>query len=88
MVPLIIIGILICVSVCITAFVGRKSSCDFDNGVIMGGSMAILIAAELYLFVNIIEPKPSALDVYRGKTELEITSVNGIPTDTIVVFKN
>ncbi len=31
---------------------------------------------------------PTALDVYRGNTELKITSVNGIPTDTIVVFKN
>lgn len=30
---------------------------------------------------------PSALDVYRGKTELRITSVNGVPTDTIVVYK-
>ena len=28
------------------------------------------------------------LDVYRGNTELEITSVNGVPTDTVVVFKN
>lgn len=31
--------------------------------------------------------KPTPLDVYRGNTELKITSVNGIPTDTIVVFK-
>lgn len=30
---------------------------------------------------------PSAIDVYRGKTELIITSVNGVPTDTIVVYK-
>lgn len=32
--------------------------------------------------------EPSALDVYRGNTELEITLVNGVPTDTVVVFKN
>ena len=32
--------------------------------------------------------KPTALDVYRGNTELKITSVNGLPTDTVVVFKN
>ena len=30
---------------------------------------------------------PTALDVYRNKTELQITSVNGVPTDTVVVFK-
>lgn len=35
-----------------------------------------------------INPKPTALDVYRGNTELRITSVNGVPTDTVVVFKN
>ena len=30
---------------------------------------------------------PQAIDVYRGKTELEITSVNGVPQDTVVVWK-
>lgn len=29
----------------------------------------------------------SALDVYLGNTELEITSVNGMSIDTVVVFK-
>lgn len=38
--------------------------------------------------INTVEFKPTALDVYRGNTELKITSVNGIPTDTVVVFKN
>ena len=84
----IIIGILICVSVIWTAFEGRNSSCDFDTGVIMGGSIAILMAIEVCLLADIIgEPKPSAIDVYRGNTELEITSVNGTPIDSVVVFK-
>ena len=30
---------------------------------------------------------PSAIDVYRGKTTLEITYKGGIPIDTVVVFK-
>lgn len=34
-----------------------------------------------------VDDEPTALDVYRGKTELKITSVNDIPTDTIVVYK-
>jgi hypothetical protein len=38
--------------------------------------------------INTIESRPTALDVYRGNTELRITSVNGVPTDTVVVFKN
>ena len=31
--------------------------------------------------------KPQAIDVYRGKTTLEITYKDSIPVDTIVVFK-
>ena len=88
MIGVIIVGILICVLVILTAFVGRNSSLDFDNGVVMGGGVVILMVLEAILLADIIgKPKPSALDVYRGNTELEITSVNGIPTDTIVVFK-
>ena len=88
MIEVIILGILICVSVILTAFKGRNSSCDFDTGVIMGGGVAILMTIEVYLLADIIgEPKPSAIDVYRGHTELEITSVNGVPIDTVVVFK-
>lgn len=30
---------------------------------------------------------PTALDVYRGNTELEIHSVNGVPTDTVIIYK-
>ena len=88
MIEVIIIGILLCVSVILTAFKGRNSSCDFDTGVIMGGGIAILMTIEVYLLADIMgKHKPSALDVYRGHTELEITSVNGVPADTVVVFK-
>lgn len=51
------------------------------------------VATAFLIFISIILIKvesvkyPTALDVYRGNTELEITSVNGVPTDTIVVFK-
>lgn len=30
---------------------------------------------------------PSAIDVYRDKTTLQVTYKNNIPTDTIVVYK-
>lgn len=30
---------------------------------------------------------PQAIDVYRGNTSLEITYRDGIPVDTVVVFK-
>lgn len=85
----IIVGIIICVLVILTAFKGRNSSCDFDTGVIMGGVIATLMTIEVCLLADIIgEPKPSAIDVYRGNTKLEITSVNGTPIDSVVVYKN
>ena len=37
---------------------------------------------------SISNNKPSALDVYQGKTTLEITYRDSIPVDSIVVFKN
>ena len=32
--------------------------------------------------------KPTAMDVYQGKTILEITCKDGVPVDSVVVFKN
>ena len=31
--------------------------------------------------------EPTAMDVYKGKTTLEITYKDGVPVDSIVVFK-
>ena len=48
----------------------------------------ISIAAILCtLAVNLFN-LPKAIDVYRDKTKLSITSVDGVPTDTVVVWKN
>ena len=88
MIRVIIVSILICISVILTALVGRNSSCDFNMGVPMGIAIGTLMTIELCLLDDIMgKHKPSALDVYRGHTELEITSVNGVPTDSVVVFK-
>ena len=84
----IIIGILICILIILSFHISNNSTEDFDIGFIIGCIMTILMVIEVYLLSNIIgKPIPSALDVYRGNTELEITSVNGTPTDTVVVFK-
>lgn len=47
-----------------------------------------LVQVVFIIVINISKPMPTALDVYRGNTELKIISVNGIVTDTVVVFKN
>lgn len=85
----IIVGILICILIILSFHISNNSTEDFDIGVIIGGIITILVIIEVYLLSNIIgKPTPSALDVYRGNTELEITSVNGTPIDTVVVYKN
>ena len=52
--------------------------------IIMSTGALIYVTSE----IDDISSEPTALDVYRGLTELEITSVNGVPQDTVVVFKD
>lgn len=51
----------------------------------------ILIAASLILIISATcpdyKPTPQAIDVYRGKTTLQITYQDSIPIDSIVIFK-
>ena len=57
--------------------------------VLFGNTMlSIILGAFLLGFIQTKLGVPTALDVYRGKTELKITSVNGVPQDTVVVLKN
>ena len=61
---------------------------DTDNGwvssVILYGVLFIVTICTAIA----THKSPQAIDVYRGKTSLEITSVNNIPTDSTVVWKN
>ena len=49
--------------------------------------LTILWCINIYC-VAIIVNQPTAIDVYRNKTELQITYKGTIPIDSIVVFKN
>lgn len=53
------------------------------------GSVLISIDILLVLvgIVSISSKNPTALDVYQGKTTLEITYRDSIPVDTIVIYK-
>ena len=84
----IIVGVLILALIILCTYISERCDGCFDAGVFIGAVIMILIVIEICL-VEIIKEKqtPSAIDVYRGNTELEITSVNGVPTDSVVVFK-
>lgn len=44
-----------------------------------------ILGAFIVMFYNFGEVKP--IDVYRGKTTLEITYKDSVPIDSVVVFK-
>lgn len=60
----------------------------------IGGYLALLvIAASLFTLGyltavrTLIDGKPTAMDVYQGKTTLEYTIRDGVKTDSVVIFK-
>ena len=56
----------------------------------VGMSIAIMVCAILFgafLVMTMIQSEPTALDVYRGKTTLEITYRDSVAIDSTVVYK-
>lgn len=53
-------------------------------GIIAGLVIALLIS----MIVEKTDPPVRPMDVYRGKTTLEITYRDGVAVDSTVVFKN
>lgn len=85
----IIVGSVLLFLILYRLFLLEEGGSDFGTGLIFGLFIVILSVAEILIILDIsIKPKPQAIDVYRNKTELEITSVNGVPRDTVVVWKN
>ncbi|MBR5297446.1 MAG: hypothetical protein IKU29_06235 [Parabacteroides sp.] len=50
-------------------------------GMFIGGVIGILVHSA------VLHEYPTAIDVYRNKTDLKISIINEIPVDTVVVFK-
>ena len=57
-----------------------------DGLTILGSVSSVLLIIVGARCIHICK-YPSAIDVYRGKTTLQITYKNNVPTDTIVVYK-
>ena len=87
---MIIMGIIILIitlAVCIGVMI-RKNK-EFYNGFLFGVVIAMGISSGISLItIDVIEPTPTAMDVYQGKTTLKITYKDDIPTDSVVVFKD
>ena len=52
----------------------------------IGGIIGVAIPA--VLLVCVVNEQPKAMDVYQGKTTLEVTYKDSVAIDSVVVFKN
>ena len=55
--------------------------------------LALIVYCEVFAVGMLIgsmlaSPRVTAMDVYEGKTTLEITYKDGVPIDSVVVFKD
>lgn len=57
-----------------------------DKMTVLGSVSSVLLIIGGASCIHIYK-YPSAIDVYRGKTALQITYKGNIPTDSIVVYK-
>lgn len=82
------IGLLILLVLVIIFAIDYNKKGKFDLGVIFGLILSILVSIEVILLSSILEdPKPTAIDVYRGKTTLEYTIRDSVKIDSVVVWK-
>ena len=74
----------------IPLFIGGTYRCIHDKlsgGIMVFLSIALMAFSITMLIVTIPNTTPSALDVYRGKTTLEITYRDSVAVDSVVVYK-
>ena len=55
--------------------------------IIVGGWVKFTIIAVMTFLIEAKHPTPTTLDVYRGKTTLEITYRDSVAIDSTVVYK-
>lgn len=73
----------------VTKLYGQNASTAFGHGVFIGMLLAIMLGSGV--MISLLEKDPKAIDVYRGKTDIEIQYTirhnDTISCDTTVVFK-
>jgi hypothetical protein len=78
-----IIGLAIVISVIATCVIEIK-----EDNITLSIVLPIMAIIGLSIMIVSLSITPTALDVYKGKTELQITYKGTIPIDSVVVFKN
>lgn len=74
--------LIVCVLICFSTFTEEEEY-------ILALKQIIIICMILISICGIVfyTSKPTAMDVYQGKTTLEITYKDGVPVDSVVVWK-
>ncbi len=84
----IVVGLIIIGLVVLINFISSNGHGNMDSGVFSGVLVTLFGVIEIGIVSNIIkEPKPKAMDVYRGKTTIEYTIRDGEIIDSVVVWK-
>lgn len=78
--------IILATSILVSGIIGLYLSSNNENAISF--SLMLTVIGLLLLVAGCFETTPTALDVYRGKTTLEITYKDGVAVDTVVVFKD
>lgn len=73
----------------IITFVIASLECttNYKDSSDVGSMIGCIILLIIFILAVMYQNDPSAIDVYRGKTTLEITYKDNIPIDSVVVFK-
>lgn len=80
--------ILFCIVVIIVCVLSIKLANYKDSSSIIYLALAIILGYVSICCVAIIVNQPTAMDVYKDKTKLQITYKGTISIDSVVVFKN
>lgn len=88
----IILGVIgLCLILEIVAVIFRKPELGSAAAIVLLIAYLAFVVSAVYLAVKeskaIEQNIPTAMDVYRGNTTLEITYRDGVPVDTVVIFK-
>ena len=75
-------------SASISAFFIMRLFNTSEKGGTFDKSIACIYSLIIIILLAIFLKKPTAIDVYRNKTTLEITYKDGVPIDSAVVWKN
>ena len=79
-----IIGFIIVTTVIVLCVIEIKE----EGNIVLSKSLLIIaIIGLLFIIVSYTSNAPTAMDVYKGKTELKITYEGKTPVDSVVIYK-